>query len=97
MGVSAPTKSTLIAPFPGVVVVTTRETAAVCLRDPLVPVIVRVNVPVGVVLAVVTVIVEEPEPVTEVGLKVALAPDGSPLALKVTAPANPFTAAIVAV
>jgi hypothetical protein len=77
--------------------VTTRLTVVVCTVVPLVPVIVMVNVPVGVVLAVVTVIVEEPEPVTEVGLKVALAPDGRPLALKVTAPANPFTAAIVAV
>jgi hypothetical protein len=77
--------------------VTVRAIVVVCLKVPDVPVIVRVNVPVGVVLAVVTVIVEEPEPVTEVGLKVALAPDGSPLALKVTAPANPFTAAIVAV
>ena len=69
----------------------------VCLKVPDVPVIVRVNVPVGVVLAVVTDIVEEPEPATEVGLNVALAPDGSPLAPKVTAPANPFTAVIVAV
>jgi hypothetical protein len=77
--------------------VTTRLTVVVCTVVPLVPVIVRVNVPVGVVLAVVTVIVEEPEPVTERGLKVALAPDGSPLVLKVTVPANPFTAAIVAV
>jgi hypothetical protein len=33
--------------------------------------------------------VEEPDPVTEVGLKLAVAPLGSPLALKLTAPLNP--------
>jgi len=77
--------------------VTVSVIVVVFVEVPDVPVIVRLNVPVGVVLAVVTVIVEEPEPLTEVGLNVALAPDGSPLALKVTAPANPFTAAIVAV
>jgi hypothetical protein len=46
---------------------------------------------------VVTVIVEFPEPFTEVGLKLALAPDGRPDALKVMVPANPFTALAVAV
>jgi len=49
------------------------------------------------VLAVVTVIVEEPEVFTEVGLKLKVAPVGSPLALKLTVPANPFTALTVAV
>jgi len=39
-----------------------------------------------------------PEPfVIGFGLKVALAPEGSPLALKLTVPVNPFTAPIVAV
>jgi len=46
---------------------------------------------------VVTVIVELPEPLTEVGLKLALAPDGSPLALKLTVPLNPLNAVTVAV
>ena len=41
-------------------------------------------------------IVVEPEPLTEVELKVALAPEGSPLTLKVTAPVNPGPAVIVA-
>jgi len=50
-----------------------------------------------VVLAVVTVIVDEPEPVTKPGLKLAFAPAGSPLALNVTIPVNPFTAPTVAV
>jgi hypothetical protein len=39
---------------------------------------------------VVTVTVEEPELVIEVGLKLALAPEGKPLALKATVPVNPF-------
>jgi hypothetical protein len=46
---------------------------------------------------VVTVIVEEPELVLEVGLKLAAAPAGSPLALKLTVPPNPLTALTVAV
>jgi hypothetical protein len=50
-----------------------------------------------VLLAVVTVIVEEPEVVTVRGLKLAFAPAGSPLAVKVTVPVNPFTAPTVAV
>ena len=33
--------------------------------------------------------VDEPEPVTDAGLKLALAPLGNPLAVKVTTPANP--------
>jgi len=41
--------------------------------------------------------VEEPEVVIEGGLKLAVAPAGSPLALKVTDPVNPFTALTVAV
>ena len=76
---------------------TTRVTVAAWLRVPLVPVIVRVELPVGVVLAVVTVMVEEPEVVTDVGLKLALAPAGNPEALKLTVPVNPFNAATVTV
>jgi hypothetical protein len=44
---------------------------------------------------VVTCIVVEPEPLTELGLKVALDPEGSPLTLKVTVPVNPGPALIV--
>ncbi len=65
--------------------------------EPLVPVIVIVDVPTGVVLAVVTVMVEEPEPVTDGGLKEAVAPVGNPLAVKVTVPVKPLSAVIVAV
>jgi hypothetical protein len=66
-------------------------------RAPLVPVNVRVELPVGVVFAVVTVTVDGPEPVTEDGLNDAVAPVGRPLAVKVTTPVKPFCAAIVAV
>ncbi len=69
----------------------------VCVRLPLVPVMVSVELPVGVVLAVVTVMVVEPEPVTEEGLKLALASVGSPEALKLTDPLNPFDGVTVTV
>ena len=46
---------------------------------------------------VVTVMVEEPDPVTDVGLKLALAPLGSPPALKATVPLNPPDPVAVAV
>ena len=78
---------------------TTRATVVVWTIAPLVlvPVTVMVELPVGVEPPVVTVIVEEPEVVIEVGLKLAVAPAGRPLALKVTGPVNPFTALAVAV
>jgi hypothetical protein len=68
-----------------------------CTRLPLVPVMVSVDVAVGVVLPVVTVMVEGPLPVTVVGAKVAAAPTGKPVALKVTVPLNPLSAAMVTV
>ena len=49
----------------------------------------RLLVPVGVEAVVVIVTVDEPEPVTEVGLKLAVAFAGSPLMLKLTVPSNP--------
>jgi len=48
-----------------------------------------------VLLAVVTVRDEVPEPVTEVGVKLPLAPLGKPLALSVTVLVNPFNALTV--
>jgi hypothetical protein len=45
---------------------------------------------------VVTVIVEEPEPVTVAGLKAAVAPVGSPLTLKETVPEKPEVVEILA-
>jgi hypothetical protein len=55
-----------------------------------VPVIVKVDVPAGVVPVVVTVNVEFPAPVTVAGEKPAVAPVGNPLAASVTTPPNPF-------
>ena len=48
---------------------TVSVTAAECAKLPLVPVMVRVNVPRAAPFAVLTVRVEEPEPVTDGGLK----------------------------
>ena len=61
------------------------------------PVTVRVDVAAGVVVLVVTVIVEVPLVVTVVGLKLAAAPVGNPLAVRVTVPVNPFIAPMVTV
>src|SRR6267142_635954 len=54
MGVSRPTKSMLMTPAPGVLVVTVRVTEVACVSDPLVPVIVRVLEPSGVPAVVLT-------------------------------------------
>ena len=59
---------------------------------PLVPVIVRGYVPTAVVDAVETVSVEFPEPVSDAGLKLAVAPVGNPLTLKAAVPVKPFSA-----
>ena len=70
---------------------------AECVRLPLVPVTVSVEVPVGVVLPVVTVIVEGPLPAIVAGEKLAEAPVGKPLAVRPTVPVNPFSAPIFTV
>jgi hypothetical protein len=54
---------------------------------PSVPVIRRLKEPVGVVLRVETVSVEDPEAMMLAGTKDAVAPAGKPLALKLTVPA----------
>jgi hypothetical protein len=70
---------------------------AVWLRLPLVAVTVNGYVP-GVVLPVVVrVNVELPLPVTVVGLKSAVTPEGSPLIVNPTLPANPLTAVVLTV
>jgi hypothetical protein len=82
----------------GSTALTERVTPEVCFKAPLVPVIVRVEEPTGVVpLVVVTVSVELPDPATVAGEKVPTAPAGSPLTLSVTAPLNPPTAAMLVV
>jgi hypothetical protein len=66
-------------------------------RLPLVPVMVSVEVAVGVVPSVVTVSVEGPLPLMVAGEKLAVAPVGKPLALRVTVPVNAFRAPTVTV
>jgi hypothetical protein len=74
-------------------VVTTSVTVAVCVNEPLVPVIVNVGLPVGVLLVVVTVSVEDPVPLTVEGENEAVAPVGSPLLkLRFTPLLKPFSA-----
>ena len=69
---------------------TTSVTVVLCVKLPLIPVMVRVYVPAGVDVLVVTVTVDEPDPAIDGGLNDALAPAGRPLALNVTAELNPF-------
>ena len=76
--------------------VTVRETPAVCASDPLTPLTVSGNVPVGVVVFVEMESVELPDPVIDAGANVAVAPEGRPATVSATCPAKPFTAATVA-
>ena len=55
-------------------------------KAPLVPVTVKLELPIGVLVDVVTVMVVEPEVVTVAGLKDAEAPEGRPKAEKLTEP-----------
>jgi hypothetical protein len=87
----------MLITFPAVAAVTASVAVVECVRLPLVPVIVSVDVPTGVLPVVVTVNVEFPVPVTVAGEKLAVAPVGNPLALSVTTPVNPFNAPMLAV
>src|SRR5260370_7332083 len=81
-------------PLPGVAVtqgeVTTRVTEAECETPPLVPTIVRWEVPIGVEVAVEMVSVEVPEAVMRAGLKLEVAFPSRPSTQRPTLPANPF-------
>ena len=77
--------------------VTLSVIVAVWLRAPVLPVTVSVEMPIGVFEVVVTLKVELPEPVTDAGLNDAVAPDGRPLTLSATGPANPLNAAMLTV
>jgi len=71
---------------------------AVWLNVPLVPLIVSVLVPMGVLLFVVIVSVELHEgPVADLGLKLAVERAGNPVTLKLTLPANPLSGVTVTV
>ncbi len=76
---------------------TVRLTCAECEILPLSPVMVRVDVATGVEFEVVMLRVALPEPVIEAGVKLALAPEGGPIALSATFPLKPFCGATVTV
>jgi hypothetical protein len=77
--------------------VTLNGTVLVCVSVPLVPVIVKVALPTGVLDAVVTVSVALPGVLIELGLNVPTAPASNPLTAKFTVPLNPFTAPVLTV
>ena len=74
---------------------TVKTDVALCVRLPLMPVIVKVYEPTGVFAEVVMFRVEDPEPLTEDGLNVPVAPVGNPLMLSETAPLKPPEAVMV--
>jgi hypothetical protein len=76
-------------------VVTLRIAVAECVTEPLIPLMLRVEVP--VVDPVTMLSVEVPEVVTEVGEKVGVAPEGKPATDRFTVPVNPLSGAIVTV
>jgi len=69
------------------------EAAAECTRLPLVPVTVKLAVPVSPL----TVSADDPEPVMVAGVNVGVAPGGRPEALSATVPLKPFNAVTVTV
>jgi len=71
--------------------VTLSGTVVVCVSVPLVPVIVSVTLPTGVLAVVVTVSMAFPGVLIELGLNDPAAPAGNPLTVKFTVPLNPFT------
>jgi hypothetical protein len=83
-------------PAPGVGF-TTSEVDAPWLKEPLVPVTLTANMPIIEFAAGVMVRVVEPGPDSDVGLKLAEAPDGRPVTLSEMVPLKPFTPAAVTV
>ena len=73
--------------------VTIKVALVECVSDEAVlPVIVSVKVPAGLLPAVVTVSVDGPDPEMDVGTNVAVAPEGNPLTARFTVSVNPFNA-----
>jgi hypothetical protein len=95
--VDKPTKSMLNALGEEVELLTCKVTLAECVSEPLVPVMVRVELPAGLLPLVVTVSVALAPGAMEVGLNEVWAPVGRPLAVKFTVEVNPFNAPIVTV
>src|SRR5438132_14095473 len=73
--------------------VTVKLTEVLCVALVAVPVTVRVYVP-GTAVPAPTVSVEAPPAVTEVGLRVAVAPAGVPLTVRLTVSAVPLVTAV---
>lgn len=84
----------MACPLPAV---TESDTVVVLLSVPLVPATVIGKVPAGVVVEVESVRVEEPDVAIKDGLKLAVAPAGNPVALRLTFPVKPPVAATVTV
>jgi hypothetical protein len=78
-------------------VVTVSVTLTVWLRELVVPVILSVEVPPGVLPDVVTASLELPEPLTVEGAKDTDVPPGNPLTPKFTVPLKPLSGEIVTV
>ena len=74
---------------------TLSSTLTLRVSEPLTPVTVSANVPVGVAALVVTDTVELPEPEMVVGARAAAAPVGKPDTESVTVPAKPFSAVTI--
>jgi hypothetical protein len=79
-----------VGPFP----LTVNVPVPPWLSEPLVPVTLTVELPMVAVVVVLIVSVVEPEPVTEVGLKVPVTPVGNPDTPKFTAPLKPLRAVV---
>lgn len=80
-----------IEPVKSAAVATSKPRGVVCDRLPLVPVSIRVLLVGASVLPDVMVSTDAPEPpLTILGLKLAVAPDGTPVTLRVTLPVNPL-------
>ena len=77
--------------------VTLRVTVAAWTREPLVPVMVSVKLPWEVPVDVVIVRVELDPAATEEGLNEAVAPAGSPLAVRLSEPLKPLVALVFTV
>jgi len=93
---SSPTKSTPMAlPEPPLEDITISVAVVVFVSELPVPLIVKVELPVGVLLAVVIVSVALPPTLTDVGLNVPVALAGRPLTLRLIVPVKPLTALVL--
>src|ERR1700723_1698572 len=93
---SSPTKSMPMAlPEPPLEDITIRVAVVVFVSELPAPLIVKVELPVGVLLAVAIVSVALPPTLTDVGLNVPVALAGRPLTLRLIVPVKPLTALVL--